>query len=142
MLKEGVMGYRIVDTTADVGVEAWGKSLKELFEEAARGLISCICPEDRVEPKKSVDFSSSGADPEDTLISMLNDIIYLHETRKMVFCDVKVKDISPQRVDFTLKGEAIDPKRHDILGVKAATYHNVRIERKNGLYRVRVILDV
>ncbi len=137
------MGYRVVDTTADIGVEAWGKDLKELFEETARGLLSLMADTEKVRVKEQIEWETEGIDAEDTLISMLNDIIYLHETKRMVFKDVQVKEIDEKRVRFALKGERIDPERHTLnTEVKAATYHNIRIERKEDGFKTRVIFDL
>ena len=137
------MGFKIADTTADTGILVWAKDLKELFEEAARGLFHLMYDPNKVEAQEEIDYESEGIDPESTLISMLNDIIFLHEAKKMVFKDIKVSYLNQQRVRFTLYGEKIDPQKHEILSeIKAATMHNIAIEKDNGVYRCRIIFDV
>lgn len=137
------MGYRVVDTTADTGIEAWGESLKELFEETARGLLYLMADLSKVDPVEEVEAEVEGVDYEDTLVTMLNEIIYLHETRKMLFSDIEILDLSPGRVRFRLRGEKIDLRKHELnTEVKAATYHNIRIAKEGDTYRVRVVFDL
>ncbi|BAT72099.1 conserved hypothetical protein [Thermosulfidibacter takaii ABI70S6] len=138
------MGYRVIDTTADVGIEVWAESLEELFAEAARGLFSLLYETEKVDIKDKLHWESEGLDTEATLINMLNDIIFLHDTRKMVFKDIQIESVSPNKVKFTLLGEKFDPSKHEILGeIKAATLHNIAISKgKDGLYRCKIVFDV
>ena len=48
------MKYKIIDkVTSDVMLEIYGKSPKELFENAAEALFSIICEVKRVKPLKA-----------------------------------------------------------------------------------------
>ncbi len=137
------MGFRSKDTTADIGLEVWASSLEELFEEAARGLFSLMYDTSKVGEKEEIVWETEGSDTEDLLVSMLNDIIYLHEVKKMLFRNIKVEKLSAHKVAFTLKGEKYSPSKHEILTeIKAATYHNIEIKKENGLYRTYIVFDV
>ena len=137
------MGFRIVDTTADVGIEAWSEDLKGLFENAARGLFALIADVDKVDPVEEINYRSEGIDLEDTLISMLNDLIYLSDAKGILFKDIEIKNLSDKCVEFVAKGERYNPEKHgSMTEIKAATYHNIKIAKDGNLYRVRVVFDV
>ncbi len=97
----------------------------------------------KVGEKEEIVWETEGSDTEDLLVSMLNDIIYLHEVKKMLFRNIKVEKLSAHKVAFTLKGEKYSPSKHEILTeIKAATYHNIEIKKENGLYRTYIVFDV
>ena len=61
-------GYRILEHPADVGIEAHGKSLREVFEYAALGLMSIIVDPTGIDPVEQRFLAITGTDLENLLV--------------------------------------------------------------------------
>ncbi len=137
------MSFELFEHTADVGVRVFGASLAELLRNAALALMSLIIERASVRPREEVLFEIEAETGEELLIKTLSEILYLHQVRKMVFCDAEVELANGCRLKGKLRGERIDPGRHELLrDVKAATYHNLKIERVNDRFMAEVVFDI
>jgi SHS2 domain-containing protein len=135
-------GYRQIEHTADVGIEAYGDSLKQAYVNAAKGLFSLIIDLRHVKIKTAKEINVTADSQEDLLVSWLNELIYIFDTEYLVLRKFNISHIDSNRLHATVYGEKIDPNLHQIkIGVKATTYHMLRINNEDG-YRVRVIFDV
>ncbi len=126
--------------TADVGILAYGDSFNALYSNAAAGMFSLICDLRRVKKVGEYILNVSADTPEDLMVAWLSELLYLHETQKLLFrgFEVKVKDNS---LTARVKGEVIDRPRHDIHKVvKAVTYHMIEVNPRKGV--ARVIFDI
>ena len=135
--------YRIFGTTADLGVAARGKGLGEVCAQAARGMFSVLIDLRSVRPLQAYPVTARGDDAASMLVAFLNELIFLHATQGLVMRRFEVKVGAGFNLEATAWGEEIDLERHCIeTDIKAATYHRVSVEQRNGLWRARVILDV
>ncbi len=135
--------YEIIDHTADVGIAAYGSDMAEAFASAARGMFSLMVDIESVSDAVSQTIDIHADNREDLLVSWLNEMIYRCEVDGMLFSRFEVNRLTHREMDATCYGERIDPQRHRIkTGIKAATYHNVRIDKVDGGYRVQVLFDI
>lgn len=134
--------YRFVDDlTSDVMFEAFGRDLKELFENAAEAMFSVICQLDKVGQRESREVEARGKDEKELLHNWLQDLIALVDTEGMFFSRFKVREISPRAMKATVWGEEADPGKGETV-VKAVTYHKFAVEKVGKGYRARVSLDI
>jgi len=134
--------FDILEHTADVGIVAYGKNLKEVFENAAFGMFSLMVDPDTVEEKISYELKVEDEDREGLLTEWLNELIYVSEVHEAVFKRFKITHLSERSLIAKVYGEEIDLSRHQIkTQIKACTYHELKIE-KNEIWSARVILDV
>ncbi|MCL4513680.1 MAG: archease, partial [Candidatus Eremiobacteraeota bacterium] len=68
--------YKIIDHTADIGLEAYGSNLEEAFIHAAEGMFSIISPAAQIKQEKSASFQIHAETVEDLLIAWLNKLLY------------------------------------------------------------------
>jgi len=143
--------YKYIDHLSDVGIEFYGNTPEELFENAAAGMFSIMYDLKTVKPvvKKEVRISGKDINYEDLLILWLERLLYLYEVNTTLFSDFKVKKIENKGNTFILEaeiyGEEIDLSRHEIeVAIKAPTYHDLEIKENGEGYkwRGRVIFDV
>jgi SHS2 domain-containing protein len=137
------MPYEIFEHTADVGIEARGASLPELFASAAEGMMSLLIDRRAIRPAEHRELRVAADDLEGLLVDWLNELLVLLNADGFVPAGFEVTEVSEKNVlvaDVT--GEPVDPARHHFrLDIKAATYHQVKVV-KNSEWRARVILDV
>ena len=134
--------FEIIDHTADVGVVAYGDNISQAFSNAARALFSLITELDSVAEVVYRDIELTATDEESLLVEWLNELIYLFDTENIVFKRFDVTVLPNVRLRARSYGENVDSLRHRLkTGVKAATYHMLKVEKGNGC-QVRVILDI
>jgi len=141
-------GYRFLEHSSDIYVEAWGGSLEEAFEQAALAMFDTMTDVRLVEPKVEVQVSAEGSDEQELLYSWLENLLVKYEVEGLLFSRFKVKPIL--REDGTLKleglawGEPLNLEKHPSkVEIKAVTYHLMEVERRGeGEFRVRVLFDI
>ncbi|MFC1707026.1 archease [Planctomycetota bacterium] len=140
---------KVIDHTADVGLEVFGSRLPELFEAAADGLFSLQSNVDDVEPQEKRIVTVEGSDLPDLLVTWLSELTYLHETEGLLFRSATVTRLDEEagHLEAEVAGEPYDSARHSIrAAIKAVTYHdlNIRPTSYHGTkgYAARIILDV
>ena len=135
--------FEVIDHTADIGIMAYGTDLKQVFANAARGLFSLITELDVVLEKKKRAIQITAPDREALLINWLNELIYLFETKEILFSRFSINTLTDTELKATAYGEKIDLTKHELkTQVKAATYHMLNIEQNEDGYRAQVIFDV
>lgn len=135
-------GHRLIAHTADTGIEAWGATLDEAFEEAALALFELMVEPATVSERETHRVTISGTDDGDLLVRWLNELLYLVDARGMVFRRFVVERRGPRALVATAYGEPLDPERHQTrTAVKAATYHQLAVVAGPPA-RVRVIVDL
>jgi SHS2 domain-containing protein len=135
-----VKRFEELDHTADVGIRAYGGTLDELFVNAAVGMFSLITDLETVKAVGEYAVKVSSRDPESLLVDFLSELLFVHETQKLLFSefDAKVADLA---VDARARGERIDRARHPLhMNVKAVTYHGIRVDPAGGV--AQVIFDI
>lgn len=135
--------FEVIDISGDVGIRAFGKDLKEVFVHAARGMYSFITDIKSVETKKALDIHIEDDSREDLLVSWLNELIFHFDTYGFIGKDISITEFTEETLTARLYGEEFDPERHERnLLIKAATYHQLSIVQKNGLWKAEVIFDI
>jgi SHS2 domain-containing protein len=99
------------------------------------------------------DLQVSASNLEELFVTWLDELLYLYETerlicRRFVIDDISSRDMgdSPhngKKLCATVFGEKVDPARHEIkTEIKSVTYHQLRVEKTDNVWRVQVIFDV
>ena len=134
--------YRFIDDlTSDVMFEAYGKDLREVFENSAQAMFEVICQIEKVEQKKKFKVKVSGRDGRDLLLNWLQELIALVDIECMFFSRFEIKKISPTSLEAVIYGEDVDPAKGETV-VKALTYHKFGLEETEDGWKATVTLDI
>jgi tRNA nucleotidyltransferase (CCA-adding enzyme) len=142
-LSENKAGWKHFPHDADVGVEGWGTTAVQAFEQAAHALTAVITHAE-VKPQLSIEVHCEAPDIELLFVEWLNAIIYEMAVRKMLFGRFAVR-IDDGRLEGTLWGEPVDVARHaPACEPKGATYTALRVVKKpeDGTWSAACIVDV
>ena len=135
--------FEIVDHAADVGIIAFGTDIEELFCNAALALFSLITEPESVEEKLHLDLEVSSEDRDSLLVEWLNELIYLFDAKHILFNRFDIESLTHNQLKATCHGEGFDPMKHKIKrGVKAATYHMLKLDKNSDGYKAQIILDI
>ncbi|MFW6105476.1 MAG: archease [Chloroflexota bacterium] len=136
-------GFEIIDHTADVGIIAYGADVEELFSNAALALFSLITEPEKIEEKLHLDLEVNSEGRDSLLVEWLNELIYLFDVKHILFNRFDIESLTHNNLKATCYGENFDQMRHKIkIGVKAATYHMLRLDKDDGEYRAQIIFDI
>ncbi len=134
--------FEVIEHTADVGIIAYGRSLEELFANAAAGMMSFLIDLASVRRVQQRTVTADADDREGLLIAWLNELLVLLNADGFVPGRFTVRDLTDTNLRVEVAGEPVDPTRHHFhLDVKAATYHRLEI-KQDALWQARVIFDV
>jgi len=135
--------YETFDHTADVGIRVFGRTLDEVFVNAAYALFDQWTDLRKVRKKISREISVQGADREDLLIRWLGELLFLGESRGYLFKGFSIRRLDSTSLQAVARGEIFDPSRHRFkTEIKAVTYHQVELKEQDGRWQARVIFDV
>ena len=134
--------FEIIDHTADVGIRAYGANMNEAFANAARALFSLITELDDVDEVLHRDTKLTAPDIESLLVEWLNELIYLFDVENILFKRFDITQLDNTRLKARSYGEKVDSSKHRLkMGVKAATYHMLKVDRGDGC-TVQVLFDI
>ncbi len=143
-------GYAHKEHTADVLVVCKGRTLEELFQQAAIAVYEIITNTERVEPKVKVEIREEGIDLENLLYRFIESMLFYTDSEGLVFSrkiDVKrVEKLDDEHwiVEAEAWGEEFDPGKHEHRTiVKAMTYAQMKIDRApDGCYAATFVPDI
>ncbi|RLG80012.1 MAG: archease [Thermoprotei archaeon] len=147
MCRESSGGYRFLEHVSDAYLEAWGKSLENAFEWAAKAMFEIITDTSKVRPEVEVVVSDVGTDVYNALYKWLEDLLIEHQSSNLVFSRFKVDYIKKSGDTYVFRGHAwgepFDLSKHESrIEVKAVTYSLMEVKRRGDLWYVRVVLDI
>ena len=135
--------FEIIDHAADIGIIVYGTGIEELFSNAALALFNLITEPQGVEEKLHLDLEVSSEDRDGLLVEWLNELIYLFDAKHILFKRFDIESLTHNQLKATCHGESFDPVKHKIkIGVKAATYHMLKIDRSGDGCKAQIILDI
>jgi SHS2 domain-containing protein len=135
--------FEILDHPADIGIIAYGADVKKLFSNAALALFSLITEPESIEEKLHLDLEVSSEDRDSLLVEWLNELIYLFDVKHILFNRFDIESLTRNQLKATCYGEDFDPMKHNIkAGVKAATYHMLKLDKGDDGFKAQVILDI
>ena len=134
--------FEILDHTADVGIRAYGVNMNQAFANAARALFSLITELDDVDEVVHRDTKLTASDVESLLVEWLNELIYLFDVENILFKRFDITQLNNTQLKARSYGEKVDSTKHKLkMGVKAATYHMLKVDRSDGC-KVQVLFDI
>ncbi len=135
--------FDVLDISGDVGIMAYGKNLEDAFRNAAVGMYSLITDLDAIEEKRSIDISVESHSMEGLLVAWLNDLIFHFDAYGFIGKRIDIQEMGDNKIKTMVTGEDFDAERHEgKLLIKAATYHQLKIEKKDDIWEIDVIFDI
>ena len=140
--------YRFLEdiATADVAFEATGKTPEELFVSAAEALEESQVKTENLELRAEKKIKLENETLDKLLFDFLDELIYHKDAEGLAFADytLKIEKIAEKyTLKGTLKGEKLDPERHELrTDVKAVTKHKFRIQKTPEGLKATVVLDI
>lgn len=135
--------FEQVEHTADYAILARGQDLRELIENAGRGMISLLVEAESLQPQQQVAFTSTADSPERLLIECLRELLYLSEEGQIPIRFI-VQDLDQATLTAQAQAGVVDiaaAKDYLLGAVKAVTYHALEIKPGPEGLQVQIVFD-
>ncbi len=141
------MPYRFLEdiATGDAAFEAEGRTLEELFREAAIATFEIMVDTKGVEEKiiREVELKNEAVDG--ILFDWLSELVYLKDAEAFLFSkfNVNIKKNDAYKLKARASVENINQQKHCLRSdVKAVTFHMFEVKKTEENWTARVILDI
>ena len=165
------VSFALFGHSGDIGVRLAGRTLDDLFREAAAAFTEAITDPARIEPRRSVSLTLESPAPDLLLVDWLSEVLYRFEVEQFLVADARVflervgsssevrcpesdvegpdpdrrRSNAPPvwRLQATLSGEPFDRERHAIkVLIKAVTYHTLEVREEADGWHATVVFDI
>ena len=135
--------FEATDISGDAGIRAYGETLEDVFTNAAMGMYSLITDTEGIRETKEITVAAESQSLEGLLVSWLNELIFHFDTYGFIGSEIRVETLKMHKITAKIRGEDLDPERHERrLLIKAATYHQLSVEEKEGHWVAHVVFDI
>ena len=135
--------YELIDHTADVGVRAFGRTLEELFRNAAVGMFEIIAELDSIGTAESRKIQLTAENAEDLYLLWHQELLFRSAVDHVVYKEFSFDGISESKLTATLRGEKFNPDKQVLKKeIKAVTYHELKVQKTKEGWVGAVIFDI
>lgn len=143
MDKPHMKRYEQFSHAADIGVRVFGKTLKELFENAAFAMFDILADLEGLTGEITQEFDLTAPNYEELLVSWLDELLYNFYTKNIIFYKFEVTQLTEDVITARAFGRSVGDNRNRLKAeIKAATYYNLKIIKRDDYYEVDIIFDV
>jgi SHS2 domain-containing protein len=135
--------YQLIDHTGDIGIQVFGMSLEQLFENAGFALFDIMTDLNEVNLTVIREIEVTGNDREELLVNWLSELNFIFQTQYVLFKNFRIESMNEHHLKAIVTGEKRDPEKHPVkMEIKAVTYHQLKIEQTPEGWRAWVIFDI
>lgn len=134
--------YRVLPHTADITLQAWGRSRAECLAQAVNALVCTFTDPAEASASEEVTVRFLPDCDDDLLADVLEEVIYQGEVYERVPVDIEVTE-EPDG-DVLLHLATVATSEVTIIGAvpKAVALHELDFGRTGGIWRCHVTVDV
>lgn len=132
--------FEEIPHTADWSFRAFGRDLRELFENAAFAIFALEgAPLNAQTNEIARPVEVSGIDYESLLVNWLTELLWLQESNRETYHHFEIETLTLTQLRAQVFGASISQLNKII---KAVTYHNLIIEQTTNGWEAVVVVDV
>lgn len=139
--------YEYLEHTADIKFQAYGKTLEEVFENAALAMFNVIINTEKVAGETAREIFLKSPDLESLLVDWLSELLYIFEVDEIVFRKFRVEEIKEEEGEYSITGQALGekyyPESHPFeTEIKAVTYNQLEIVKTVDGWKAQIVVDI
>jgi SHS2 domain-containing protein len=133
--------FEILEHKSDLKIRVFGETKEELFENAMLGMFDAAKYESTKQlATKQQTIKISSLDFPSLLVDFLSEVLYLVETKKLIFEKVEFKKFTENEIEANLIGK---PLKRMGVHIKGVTYHDLDIhQEKDGTWQATILFDI
>ncbi|NVM02404.1 MAG: archease [Candidatus Helarchaeota archaeon] len=139
--------FKFLEHISDVYIEVQARNLSEAFEEAGKAVFATMTNLQHIEPIIKLEVRLQAEDREALLFDWLGELIYIFDTKNLIFSKIKIHQLKliNGKIELygELWGEEFDPQKHESkTEIKAPTYSLMEIKILSDNVILRFVLDI
>ena len=135
------MPYQITEHTADMRMNVEAQNLRQLFKDSIKGMLNTLKTENPEANKTTVKrtIAVQSSDITALLIDTMNEVLSLAQIHRETYPKIFIRKLSKTAIVAELEGMKVEKFEKDI---KAVTFHEANVEKKEGLWKTTIIFDI
>ena len=133
------MSYTFMEHRSDIIVLGKNSTFESAFEDVANGMFTQMGSAHAHE-KDSFELEFSAPNKEQLVVQLLTEIIAECET--LPFTPKKMEVIKFDQAKFSITIRVVGEKKVSANIIKAVTYHEIRVEKKEKHWEIQVLFDI
>ncbi|MCK4967511.1 MAG: archease [Candidatus Aenigmarchaeota archaeon] len=137
--------YEYLEHTADAKFKAYGKTLESAFSNSALAVFNIIVDTKKVDSKIKKEIKLSGKNKESLLFDFLDELLFFLDSENFILHEVLDIEIINKNDEFLLSANVVGDEineKYEVAGiVKAITYNEMEIIKKNGSWVITAVVD-
>lgn len=137
--------YQFFEHTADLGIRVMASSLNGLFQKSALAMFDIIAQEKNPVPKipglRKIKIKQNADDLDQLFINWLNELLSLSSARGLIFLGFRIDKLDDNNLEAEVSAAAMSDYKVNV-EIKAATYHQLKLEQTKKGWIAEVIFDV
>ena len=136
--------FEYIDHTGDLGIRVRGKTLQDLFTNAAHALFETVAVLDTIDPISQFQINVKAESVAELMVAWLDELNFRHEVDEVFFRCIEIVELSQTRLSAYAYGEPMDFTKHVVFTeIKSVTYHQLSVcQSTDGEWKANVIFDL
>ena len=135
--------YELLEHTADIGIRVKAFNLMSLFKSAGLAIVGISAEKKKIKypGKHNIVITQKADNLEELFVNWLNELLSRSAVEALIFEDIQIKQINEKSVNAIAIGSDIRNYKVNT-EIKAATYHQLKVQRIGPFWQAEVIFDV
>jgi len=141
---ENQKNYRITKHQSELAVRVVGNSQADLFANSALTLFDVMVTDDgKIECTESIPLEVEGTDRDDLMVNWVRELLYLYQGSGYLLKEFLIREVKDTLVKADVRGEKIDPDRHEIQQeIAAVASHKSRMQKTGNQWTAHLIFEI
>jgi SHS2 domain-containing protein len=141
---ENQKNYRITKHQSELAVRVVGNSQADLFANSALTLFDVMVTDvQKIECKESIPLEVEGTDRDDLMVNWVRELLYLYQGSGYLLKEFLIREVRDTLVKADVRGEKIDPDRHEIQQeIAAVASHKSRMQKTGNQWTAHLIFEI
>ncbi|HLN83929.1 MAG: archease [Betaproteobacteria bacterium] len=141
---ENQKNYRITKHQSELAVRVVGNSQADLFANSALTLFDVMVTDvQKIDCKESIPLEVEGTDRDDLMVNWVRELLYLYQGSGYLLKEFLIREVKDTLVKADVRGEKIDPDRHEIQQeIAAVASHKSRMQKTGNQWTAHLIFEI
>ena len=129
---------------SELAVRVAGNSQADLFANSALTLFDVMVTDvQKIECKESIPLEVEGTDRDDLMVNWVRELLYLYQASGYLLKEFLIREVKDTLVKADVRGEKIDPDRHEIQQeIAAVASHKSRMQKTGNQWTAHLIFEI
>jgi SHS2 domain-containing protein len=141
---ENQKNYRITKHQSELAVRVVGNSQADLFANSALTLFDVMVTDvEKIDCKESIPLEVEGTDRDDLMVNWVRELLYLYQGSGYLLKEFLIREVKDTLVKADVRGEKIDPDRHEVQQeIAAIASHKSRMQKTGNQWTAHLIFEI